>query len=489
MLVVVLGVLSRLWTSSELWLDESLSLGIASLPLEEGYQALRRDGSPPAYYLVLHGWIALFGTGEVAVRSLSVLTSLAALPLVWVAGRRLGGRPAAAAALLLLAVSPFAVRYATETRMYALVQLLTAAGAVLLLRALERPSPARLAPVSLAAGVLALTHYWALFLLAATGLLLLALAVRGPDRRAGRRTLLALCAGGLLFLPWLPTFAFQATRTGTPWAADPALADAFATGQTWTGGPTGPGTLLLIGLLGLGLLGLVGRRNEAGVLLSRPVRGTAVALLWLSLGTLLLGLLAGMVADAGYAARYSSVAVVPALLLAAVGTTALAPRARHVLLAVLAVCGLAGSVFQPFSDSRTQAGLTAQTLTRLLQPGDLVVYCPDQLGPAVSRLLPPGTDQAVYPTMDSPVLVDWVDYAARNSGGSPEAFAREASLRADGAVWLVWNEGYRTFGEQCQRLDEDLTEARGGRRQLADLEPGYGEQQMLVRYPETAAAR
>jgi mannosyltransferase len=156
---VALGVLARLHSPSALWLDEALSLGIARRPVPALFDALRRDGSPPLYYLLLHGWIGVFGTtpdavrrraehADPAVRALSTLFSLAALPLVWLSGRRLGGRLVADAGLVLLAVSPFAVRYATETRMYALVQLLAAALLLALLRARERPSPGRLLPVA-----------------------------------------------------------------------------------------------------------------------------------------------------------------------------------------------------------------------------------------------------------------------------------------------------------------------------------------------------
>ena len=45
------------------------------------------------------------------------------------------------------------------------------------------------------------------------------------------------------------------------------------------------------------------------------------------------------------------------------------------------------------------------------QPGDLVVYCPDQLGPAVDRLLRvQGVTEITFPRAIGPQRVDWVDY-------------------------------------------------------------------------------
>ncbi|HEY2637266.1 MAG TPA: hypothetical protein VGI54_07760, partial [Solirubrobacteraceae bacterium] len=46
------------------WMDEGLSVGIASHPFADIPHLLRQDGSPPLYYLMLHVWMKLFGTTE-----------------------------------------------------------------------------------------------------------------------------------------------------------------------------------------------------------------------------------------------------------------------------------------------------------------------------------------------------------------------------------------------------------------------------------------
>ena len=61
-LVLVVALALRFWTSSDLWLDEALTVNIARLPLHEIPAFLRRDGSPPLYYFLLHFWISWFGT-------------------------------------------------------------------------------------------------------------------------------------------------------------------------------------------------------------------------------------------------------------------------------------------------------------------------------------------------------------------------------------------------------------------------------------------
>ena len=93
-LVLAVSLVLRFWTRSDLWLDEALTVNIARLPLHEIPSFLRRDGSPPLYYVLLHFWMGWFGTSDVAVRSLSGVFGVITLPLVWLAGRRLGGDPA-----------------------------------------------------------------------------------------------------------------------------------------------------------------------------------------------------------------------------------------------------------------------------------------------------------------------------------------------------------------------------------------------------------
>ena len=79
--IVVLGVVLRFVQRSPLWLDEALSVNISRLPVGDLLDALRHDGHPPLYYLILHYWMKVFGEGDIAVRALSGLIAVASLPL------------------------------------------------------------------------------------------------------------------------------------------------------------------------------------------------------------------------------------------------------------------------------------------------------------------------------------------------------------------------------------------------------------------------
>ena len=69
--VIAVGVALRFIARSDLWADEVLSVNIARLPLGDLREALRHDGAPPLYYVLLHIWMDVFGTGNEAVRALS----------------------------------------------------------------------------------------------------------------------------------------------------------------------------------------------------------------------------------------------------------------------------------------------------------------------------------------------------------------------------------------------------------------------------------
>ena len=164
------GVVLRFVTTSPLWLDEALSVNIARLPVGQIHEALRHDGHPPLYYVLLHGWMSAFGEGSVAVRAFSGIWAVVLLPLTWVAARRVGGTRAAWFCVALVSLSPFAIRYGTETRMYAMVSVLALTGWLLVDDALRRPTLGRLAGIAVIVGLLLWTHYWAMWFLMAAGI-------------------------------------------------------------------------------------------------------------------------------------------------------------------------------------------------------------------------------------------------------------------------------------------------------------------------------
>lgn len=486
---VAMGVALRTYTRSELWLDEALTINLAEVPLGRLTAVLRRDGAPPLYYALLHGWMRVFGQGNEAVRLLSAVFSVATLPLMYRAGRRLGGPVVGVAALVLLATSPFAMRYATESRMYALVALLVVAGWLALVNALERPRPMMLLGLALCAGLLLLTHYWAFYLLATTGVGLVLLAWRRPDHRRTAVTCLAALAAGpiVLFGPWLPTFLYQAAHTGTPWGIAPGPVEvAFTTLVDLGGGPFPEGQALAGLIAALALLALFGRAvDQRRIELDLHTRPGARRELVIGGTTLVLGVSAGVVTASAFATRYTSVAFPLIILAAAYGFRSIADR-RVVagLLAVASLLGVVGGV-RNIVLRRTSADTVAELITANGgQPGDLVVYCPDQLGPDVTRVLADVYDEATFPDAADPQIVDWVDYGERMAAADPVKFAESMLERAEGrTIWYVWMPGYRTLEKSCERVNDTFGNARPGNEQLLEPDSTAYERHVLWRHP------
>jgi mannosyltransferase len=453
--IVLVGVVARFVQRSPLWLDEALSVNIAQLPLGDLFEALRHDGHPPFYYLLLHYWMDVVGDGDMAVRALSGVFAVASLPLVWIAGRRLAGRSGAVWALVVAATSPYWVRYATETRMYSLVMLLVLAGYLLLSDALLAPTWRRLAGVGLVSGVLLLTHYWSIYLLATVGLLLVVRAWRQPDQRSATvRVAVAVAAGGVLFLPWLGGFLYQSSHTGTPWGSpfrptaivQSTLADMG--GGSFTEGALYGSVVLVLALVALFTVRSGGSELTLDVRTAPLVRRE----LLVTGGTLGIGAVAGYATNATFQSRYAAL-VVPLILLAVgIGITRLPGRARVLVAAGYLALAAMGIGWVNYYE-RTQSADVAAAVAERAQPGDVVVYCPDQLGPGYSREMPDGLVEMSYPTLERPERVDWVDYADRNAAADPAALAGEILARADGhAVFLVWMSDYKTYDQQCEAL-------------------------------------
>jgi hypothetical protein len=297
-----------------------------------------------------------------------------------------------------------------------------------------------------------------------------------------------MAAGCLLFLPWLPSFLFQLRHTGAPWGQRGDLRTVFDSLTDFAGGGPNPVgvllTLLFQALIGLAVFGRAvdGRRIELDLRTRRP--GSLLALV--AFGTLSLGLAVGRLTGAAYAGRYASIVFPVVVLLVALGAGVLVDRRLHAAALAAAVgLGLPAVVSNVISE-RTSAGRVAAAIRRSNPPaGDVVAYCPDQLGPSVERLLPRDLVQVTFPRARSPELVDWVDYKKVNRQAEPVAFARMLLDRAgpDHAVWLVWSGGYRTFGRKCERLHRELGLARPDRYRVVGNSRRRFEHFGLTRYP------
>jgi 4-amino-4-deoxy-L-arabinose transferase-like glycosyltransferase len=437
-----------------------------------------------------HVWMRVFGTGDAAVRALPGVLGVIAIPLAYLAGGglRSGGRQfdrqAAVITMLVVATSPWAIRYSTENRMYSLAIVLVLLGFLALTKAMRSPTRGALVAVALVTAALAYTTYWSFFLLAVVGAVLVVRCVRAEPsaRGAALRLVVAVAAGGALFVPWLPVFVTQLRHTGTPWGTRPHAIVLVTTITQFGGGNYLAGRVVTVVLVAMAAAAL------AGLALPRvfprgAADGTHRVRVVFAIGaaTLLIGVGEAILSNTAYQVRYAAIVFPFAALVA--GAVLLEPRARVVVLSVLAVFSLVAAQHW-ITMERTESAAIAAVINQKARAGDVVVYCPDQVGPATTRLIHASTGlrQLTFPSAESPRFVNWTDYAKRNDAADPLQFARAIQVEARTAtIWYVWSPSYLTYGRKCEALLTDLGLGRAPARTLVPIQ-GNIEHIALVEY-------
>ncbi|MFC6134979.1 glycosyltransferase family 39 protein [Streptomyces spororaveus] len=181
----------------------------------------RVDAVHGTYYLLMHGWTALFGSSHTSLRMPSALAMAATAAVVTLIGRRLFGERAGLCGGVLFAVVPVVSRYGQEARSYALVVLAATVATLLLLRAFDRPrSWGRWAAYSACLAVVGLLHLVALTVVAGH---LAAVLLRARRRRRELWCFLAAAAvGGACAAPVILLGRSQASRQ-LFWVPEPDL--------------------------------------------------------------------------------------------------------------------------------------------------------------------------------------------------------------------------------------------------------------------------
>ncbi|MET0939279.1 MAG: glycosyltransferase family 39 protein, partial [Gaiellaceae bacterium] len=164
-------------------LDESVSLRRAG----ESWSHLRstitgEDPNMGIYYVLLKLWSGAFGDGVLAARSLSIVFAILMVPVVYALGTQLFDRRAGLAAITLLALNAYFLRYAQEARAYSLVTLLVTVSSYAFVVSLTRPRLS-LRAVYVASSALAFyAHFFAAWVILAQLIVLIATRPRLIDR-------------------------------------------------------------------------------------------------------------------------------------------------------------------------------------------------------------------------------------------------------------------------------------------------------------------
>ncbi|GAB2927689.1 hypothetical protein GCM10027280_13960 [Micromonospora polyrhachis] len=348
---------------AQLWRDELATWSAASRPLGDLLRmAGNIDGVSAPYYLLMHGWIQLFGDSVLAMRLPTILAMAGAAGLIAVLGERLFSARTGLIAGLLFAVVPSTSRYGQEARPYAFATFFAVLATLLLVGAVRRPSWPRWASYALAVLGLGLAHLVAVVLIAGHAAAVLLAWRAAGDRRLPLRWLVTVLPVGLALAP-LALLGRSQQDQQLDWVDKPGVLEL----------PGLPGAVTQAGVVGGLLVGLA-----AVALVSRGRWGVALGLC--AVLPVVLLFVGGLVTPL-WVPRYLVFTVPFVCLLAAdVLATIRLPWA----LAIVAVTGLLGTPEQaslrrthewPRSAPIDYRG-AARIIAHHQQPGDGIVYSP-----------------------------------------------------------------------------------------------------------------
>ncbi len=401
--------------SGQYWMDEAITVGIASHPLTAIPGVLRMDGSPPLFYMLLHVWMSWFGNGEMATHSLTVLIGMLTVPVGLWAGWSLFGRRAGLMAAVLFATNSFITIYGQETRMYVLMALLGLLATAGFLHAFVYRRRRYVVLFSVSQALMLYTHAWSLFFGAASLLALAVLYRTGSEQTREhliRDGLLAYVGAGALFLPWLPTFLFQTTHTAAPWDTAPNFGAPIQLSRNVLGGDRI--TVALVTGTVIGLSGLVTGRGRG----TRDARAMWAMVIVVTV-TLALAWIASRITPA-WVPRYFAPIVPGILLLGAMGL-ARAGLIGLVCVVISVAFLLAPDVYAPMLKSNMQdvGGEMAPHLHR----GDLVIVGQPEQTPLAYYYLPAGlrfTNTSESRVLKDPTFMNWINALTRLRHTNPQ---------------------------------------------------------------------
>ena len=381
------------------WIDEGIAVGIASHDFWDIPSTLSMDGSPPLYYLLLHGWMGLVGEGEAATRALSLIFALVAVPAAYWAGNAVFDRRTGVLAAIGMAGCPFLTYYAQETRMYSLVVVLSLLASASFALAFLRGRRGHLIGLGVWMTLLFYTHAWGVYLALAMVCAWIVLWRRG--RVAGRDGLLVGAVVLALWAPWLPTLISQAQHTAAPWSERPTPLTLLGIPFSLFGDDDYATPLLMIAVL----VALRRAHDRDGAI--RLLAGIAVAaalFAWL-----------GSQVQPAWANRYFAVLLGP-LVLALAAILSRGPRVTALALAGVMAIWLMNAPLAERSNVRT----VAAEVTPVIRPGDVVASTQPEQVPVLSRYLPSGV---LYVTPLGMVfderVTDWRNGLDRMRAGKP----------------------------------------------------------------------
>jgi uncharacterized membrane protein len=328
------------------WLDEAASSMLARVDWRIFASALtHRQANMAFYYLLLRGWIHL-GNSESWIRMLSVITGVAAVPLLYGVGALVVGQKAARIAAFLIAINAFHIAYSQEGRGYSLVVFLALVSCYFFLKSVSSGTPRSRIAYLISSVLLVYSQIFAALVLPAQWVSL-------PWRwKSGARKRMLVAAGSIVLLasPLVVSLGLISDRSQLQWMNQSSVSSLR---QLWLDFSGNAGNALLIldvALMAGSALLYVRERKQRP---ASPHLGYVLLWLWLVIPTFLVA--AVSVQRPIFQARYL-IACLPAFLLLVADGLARIRRRIVFASALMAVTAL--SLVGVYSYFRSRADLS-----------------------------------------------------------------------------------------------------------------------------------
>jgi len=199
------------------WRDEAFSYFMAKKSIIEIAFLTAKDFNPPLYYFLLHFWMKIFGSSEIALRSLSIMFFWANISIIFLFLIEIFKMKERKATfyLLIFIVNPILLFYAFEARMYSMLAFLATLSFYAFFKKNER-----LYLFAMIAGLF--THYF-MVLIAFSHLLILKMSKNKSENIKVKNIYISL----LTFLPWVIFFVIQNGLSSNFWIQKPNFSSIF----------------------------------------------------------------------------------------------------------------------------------------------------------------------------------------------------------------------------------------------------------------------
>jgi mannosyltransferase len=208
-------------TRNQIDIDEPFTIYWAQADIKQLFGLFKDENNPPLFFLLMHFWVKLFGTGIFSVRFLPALFGSVSVLYVYKIGNRFFNRFVAILSSLIFSFSDLVTYHSHDVRVYSLFLLLATISMYYFLRVWEEPKKkSNLVLWILANILLTYSHFYGFLLLFFEG----AFAIFNRDFRKRTFKPLIFMIGGMIaaYLPYLKIIIarFMAAKGGT-WVSKP----------------------------------------------------------------------------------------------------------------------------------------------------------------------------------------------------------------------------------------------------------------------------